>query len=163
MQAYVTRGIKDIIAEFPKVGNILEEYGIGCGPCTVGIRQLKDIFEIHKLSREAVVELMLRIEAEIYPDRNITVQSNASALQDIFSRKICFSKALQILVDENKLIKRWLTLIPSIVENLDLISEKDCQMIGNGIDLPMTPRRATGNGRKSRSWPKPICWPMLRQ
>jgi len=135
VQAYLTRGIKNIIAEFPRIGKILEEYGIGCGPCTVGICQLKDILEIHKVSKEAEVELMLRIEAEIYPDRKISVQSNTVPLQNTSSEKVYFSRALQILVDEHKLIKRWLALIPDLTKNLDLALEKDRQVIGNGIDF----------------------------
>jgi hypothetical protein len=59
MHTYRAKGIKDIIAEFPGVGSILEEYGIGCGPCTIGICQLKDILEIHRLAKEAEEELML--------------------------------------------------------------------------------------------------------
>jgi hemerythrin-like domain-containing protein len=135
MQIYATRGIKGIIAEFPGLDKILEEYGIGCGPCTVGICQLKDILEIHKLSQEAEVELMLRIEAEIYPDRNIAVQSNTTTIQNTSSGKICFSRALQILVVEHKVIKRWLALIPDLAKNLDLTSEKDRQVIEDGIDF----------------------------
>jgi hypothetical protein len=53
MHAYRAKGIKDLIAEFPGVGSILEEYGIGFGPCTVGICRLKDILEIHRLAIEA--------------------------------------------------------------------------------------------------------------
>ena len=135
MHAYVTKGIKDIIAEFPGVDKILEEYGIGCGPCTVGICQLKDILEIHKMSKEVEEELMLRIEAEIYPERNIAVQSYAATLQNASSEKIPLSRALQVLVDEHKLIKRWLALIPALVKNLDLTSAKECQMVEDGIDL----------------------------
>jgi len=32
MESYENKGIKDIIADFPEVADILEEYGIGCGP-----------------------------------------------------------------------------------------------------------------------------------
>ena len=135
MQAYLARGIKDIITEFPNVGKILEEYEIGCGPCNVGICQLKDILDIHKLSKEAEVQLMLRIEAEIYPERNIAVQSHTTVPGNTAAEKKCFSSALQILVDEHKLIKRWLALIPDLVENLDWTSGKDRQVIEGGIDL----------------------------
>ena len=135
MHAYITRGIKDIIAEFPVVDKILEEYGIGCGPCTVGICQLKDILEIHKISKEAEVELMLRIEAVIYPERNIVVQSHEAPSESASSEKKFYSRALQILVDEHKLIKRWLALIPEFVKQLDLNVEKNCQVVKGGIDL----------------------------
>lgn len=134
MQAYAIKGIKDIIAEFPGVEEILVEYGIGCGPCTVGICQLKDILEIHKLPSEAEEELMLRIEAEIYPERNIAVQSLVTSKPE-FSENTRFSMPLQILVDEHKLIKRWLALIPDLVKNLELTSANEYQMIENGIDL----------------------------
>jgi hypothetical protein len=62
MHAYRAKGFKDLIAEFPGVGSILEEYGIGFGPCIVGICRLKDILEIHRLAIEAKVELMLRYD-----------------------------------------------------------------------------------------------------
>jgi hypothetical protein len=104
VQAYATKGIKDIIAEFPGVDKILEEYGIGCGLCTVGICQLKDILEIHKLAKEAEEELMCRIEAEIYPERNIAAPSRATP-QQVTAEKSC-SIPIQVLVDGHKLIKR---------------------------------------------------------
>lgn len=134
MQAYATRGIKGIIAEFPGVGKILAEYGIGCGPCTVGICQLKDILEIHKLASEAEEELTLRIEAEVYPERNIVVQSHAPSKPENSENTIC-SLPLQILVDEHKLIKRWLALIPDLVKDLELTSANEYQIIENGIDF----------------------------
>jgi hemerythrin-like domain-containing protein len=134
VQTYVTRGIKDIIAEFPAVEKILEEFGIGCGPCTIGICQLKDILEIHKMSKEAEMELMLRIEAVIYPERNIAVQYRAP-LKPASPEKTGFSIPMQVLVDEHKLIKRWLALIPDLAKNLDLTSEKDRQVVEDGIDF----------------------------
>ncbi len=134
MEKYAKKGIKDIIEEFPAVGKILEEYGIGCGPCTVGICQLKDILEIHTLAKEVEQELMRRIEAEVYPERNIAVQPRAT-LNPASSGKIVYSLPLQILVDEHKLIKRWLALIPAIVKDLDLNSATECRVIETGIDL----------------------------
>ncbi len=135
MQAYLTKGIKDIIAEFPRVDHILQDYGIGCGPCTVGICQLKDILEIHKISKEAEEEMMLRIEAEIYPERNVIIQPVATALNEISSEEIHFSEAIQVLVNEHKLIKRWLALTPTLTKNLDLYSEKDRQIIKESLDF----------------------------
>ncbi len=65
MHTYKAKGINDLIAEFPGGSSIVEEYGISCGPCTVGICQLKDILKIHRLAKEA--------EEEIYPEQNIDV------------------------------------------------------------------------------------------
>ena len=49
MEAYLNKGIKEIIEEFPRVEDVLKEYAIGCGPCNVGICLLKDIVAIHRL------------------------------------------------------------------------------------------------------------------
>jgi len=135
MHRYRSKGIKDIIAEYPRVGSILEEYGIGCGPCTVGICQLKDILDIHSLAKDAEEELMLRIEVEIYPERNIALVERTSPAADSAATVASFSRPLQILVDEHKFIKRWLALIPSLAQNLDLARENDRQIIEGGIDL----------------------------
>jgi len=134
VEKYRRKGIKEIIAEFPRVEKILEEYGVGCGPCTVGICQLKDILEIHKLHREAEEELMRRIEAAIYPERNIAVSPH-SGRKPKSSEKPVFSIPMQVLVDEHKLIKRWLVLIPSLVKNIDLTSAKDHQVVEHGVDF----------------------------
>jgi hypothetical protein len=135
MHAYRAKGIKDIIAEFPGVGSILEEYGIGCGPCTVGICQLKDILEIHRLAKEAEEELMLRIEAEIYPERNIDVSSRTADLDANVAVNITLSRPVQVLVEEHRFIKRWLALIPALAEKLDLGRAADRQIAEGGIDL----------------------------
>lgn len=134
MDIYRNRSIKEIIEEFPEIGSILEEYGIGCGPCTVGICQLKDILDIHKMEPEKEQELMLRIEAVIYPERGIKVSSKsgsfepAEALQD-------YSPPLQRLVDEHVTIKRWLALVPAVVKNIDITTLEGVQIIEDGIDF----------------------------
>lgn len=49
MEAYLNRSIKEVIKEFPPVEKILDEYGIGCGPCAAGLCLRKDIVCIHNL------------------------------------------------------------------------------------------------------------------
>jgi hemerythrin-like domain-containing protein len=134
MEKYANRGIKDIIEEFPGITKILEEYGIGCGPCTVGICRLKDILEIHTIAKDAEEELMRRMEAEIYPERAAGVSCRAT-VSPASSEKRNYSAPLQTLVDEHKLIKRWLALIPALAKNLDLNVAAERQTVENGIDL----------------------------
>lgn len=134
MESYSNKGIKDIITDFPQVEEILEEYGIGCGPCTVGICLLKDILDIHKLTPEKEQELMSRIEAAIYPERDIKTGHPAATTQTETAPHV-FSVPMQILVNEHVVIKRWLALIPSIIERIDLTTDEGVEMIEDGIDL----------------------------
>ena len=134
VEIYRNKGIKDIITEFPQVGDILEEYDIGCVPCTVGICQLKDILDIHKMAPEKELELMARIEAVIYPEREIQPAGPVDSTLSVDSPHV-FSAPMKRLVDEHATIKRWLALIPSVVENIDLATDKGTRVIVDGIDL----------------------------
>ena len=71
MEKYLNKGIKTVIDAFPDVETILEEYDIGCGPCSVGTCLLKDIVEVHRLPPEKEQELLVRIQKAIYTGRNI--------------------------------------------------------------------------------------------
>jgi len=44
--------IQDVIKNYPKIGEILASYDIGCITCKVGICLLKDVVAIHGLSKE---------------------------------------------------------------------------------------------------------------
>jgi len=134
MELYRKKGIKEIIAEFPEIGKILEEYGIGCGPCTVGVCQLDDILDIHKMESDKEQELMTRIEAVIYPEREINIPDKTSSPPAV-EAQIVYSPPMQKLVDEHALIKRWLVLIPFVVENLDLTTDGGVQVVSDGVDL----------------------------
>jgi hemerythrin-like domain-containing protein len=134
MKEWKNKGIKEIISQYPQVGTILEEYGIGCGPCTVGMCLLKDILDIHTLSPEKEKDLMCRIEAVIYPERGIEV-SGKTPSSSAASPRFNYSPPMQRLVDEHLLIKRWLALIPAVVENLDLSTDEGVHIIEDGIDL----------------------------
>lgn len=134
MESYKNTGIKDIITKFPTVGDILDEYDIGCGPCTVGICALKDILDIHKMTPEKEVELMARIEAVIYPERGVDQGAPTETILQTEAPHI-FSAPMQLLVNEHVLIKRWLALIPTVIEDIDLTTDEGSQNISDGIDL----------------------------
>ena len=134
MELYRNKGIKDIITGFPEVGEILDEYGIGCGPCTVGICLLKDILDIHKMVPEKEQELMARIERVIYPEREIKTAAPIETVQSVRAPHV-FSAPMQLLVNEHVVIKRWLALIPSVIEYIDLTTDEGTQIIADGIDL----------------------------
>ena len=134
MEAYLNAGIKEVIQKFPQVSGILDEYGIGCGPCSVGTCLLKDIVGIHSLPPEKEREMMTRIAKVIYPDQEIQVPL-LSRKRETETKEFKFSPPMKTLVDEHTLIKRWLVLIPSVVEDLDLEKEEDRQLILQGVDF----------------------------
>ena len=133
MEEYLNKGVKEIITEFPELGEILNECGVGCVSCSVGSCLLKDVVAIHNLSEEAEKELMYRIEKAIYPDRNIKISVPEREKKPASPKKINYSPPMKKLVEEHRLIKRWISFIPKLLENLNL--ESDRELILNGVDF----------------------------
>ncbi len=121
------------MTQFPGVEKILDEYGIGCGPCAVGSCLLKDIVEIHNLPEEDEKDLMARIAQTICPDRKekIPPRERKPEAQKVFS----YSPPMKKLVEEHALIKKWISLIPEIVKNLGTDSAGEQQIILEGVDF----------------------------
>ena len=44
--------IQDVVKDHPEIGEILNEYEIGCVGCSVGICLVKDVVSIHSLGEE---------------------------------------------------------------------------------------------------------------
>jgi hemerythrin-like domain-containing protein len=134
METLLNKGIKEIIDQYPEVEKVLDNYGIGCGPCSVGICQLKDIVDIHNLPQAQERELMQKIAGIVYPGQDVNIPS-AGKKTPAPGGDISFSPPMQRLVDEHVLIKRWIALIPGVINNLDLESDAGRQVILDGIDL----------------------------
>jgi len=134
MEAYLNKGIKEVINQFPEIENILNEYGIGCGPCSVGTCLLKDIVEIHSLPLDEEQVMMARIAKTIYPDKVIKMPQ-IKRKREAKPIEIKYSPPMKKLVDEHVLIKRLVALIPVIVNNLDVDSEEGRQLILDGVDF----------------------------
>ena len=133
MEEYLNKGIKEIISKFPEVADILNEYNIGCAPCNVGTCLLKDIVEIHNLPSDEEQELMARITKVIYPDRD--VKKSEIKRKPETKPKLTYSAPVKKLVDEHLLIKRLIALIPSLVENLDVNTDKGKRLILDCVDF----------------------------
>ncbi|MHA1576454.1 MAG: hemerythrin domain-containing protein, partial [Candidatus Thorarchaeota archaeon] len=131
MEQYLNQGIKEIISEFPQIEKVLEEYDIGCGPCMVGTCLLKDIVEIHNLQANQEQELMSRITKIIYPEKDIQIPKIERTLAG--KQQISYSPPMITLVDEHKLIKRMLVLIPHIIQVLE--TENDFPLILETLDF----------------------------
>lgn len=118
MEKWLKTGIQDVIKTFPKVGDILNSFNIGCTTCVPGTCLLGDVVGIHNLAPEDEAELMYQIEKEIYPDREV-VKATIEPTQNQGPRLITYSPPVKELVDEHVLIKRWLALVPKVIEILD--------------------------------------------
>jgi hemerythrin-like domain-containing protein len=134
METYLNKSIKEVIDEYPEVEKILDEFSIGCGPCSVGTCLLKDIVEIHDLPADKEQVMMARIAKIIYPDKPIEIPriQRKTAEQP---REISYSPPMKKLVDEHVLIKRWVALIPEVINNLDVDSEEGRQLILDGVEF----------------------------
>ncbi len=131
MEKYLNTGIKTVIEEFPQIESILTDYDIGCGPCLVGTCLLKDIVSIHSLPEPDEKELMKRIAGVILNGGDPGEAKTEKTTQN----PVIYSDPMQKLVDEHTLIKRWLALIPRVVEYVDLKTESGKQIIIDGIDM----------------------------
>jgi len=134
MEAYMNKGIKEVIDQFPDVEDILNEFDIGCGPCSVGTCLLKDIVKIHNLPADQEQEMMARIAQTISPGKKIEIPKVEGKTKERLE-KVTYSLPMKMLVDEHVLIKRLVALIPAIVENLDAKSEDGRQIILDTIDF----------------------------
>ena len=59
--------IQDVVKDHPKIGEILNEYEIGCVGCSVGICLVKDVVTIHYLGDE--VEATIEKQINEYLDK----------------------------------------------------------------------------------------------
>lgn len=57
------RNIKEAIAAFPGIGEILEKHGIGCSKCSIGTCLLKDVVTVHFLGAEVEAGIAQAINA----------------------------------------------------------------------------------------------------
>jgi hemerythrin-like domain-containing protein len=134
MDEFLNKGIKKIINEFPEVESILNDYDIGCGPCSVGICLLKDIVAIHRLPGDQEQELMAKIAKTIRPEEDIKIPA-LEKRTEVKPKELNYSPPIQKLVDEHVLIKRWIALIPEVIIDLDVESEQSQQLIRDGVDM----------------------------
>ena len=51
------------------------------------------------------------------------------------AREAGYSPPLKKLVDEHRLIKRWVAVIPGFIENLDVATEYGRELVRQGIDF----------------------------
>ena len=133
MKELMNKGIKAIIHDYPGIGKVLDEYGIGCAPCGVGTCLLKDIVAIHNLSPDDEKKLMRSIADIVYPGRNVYIPE--PVIRKTLNNQAKYSPPMKKLVDEHLLIKRFISLIPEAVSTLEKDFQAGRQVILDGIDF----------------------------
>lgn len=124
MQEHMNRGVKEVIKDFPKVGEILNNAGIGCVSCELGTCLLKDIIEIHNISRKKEIVLMAEIEKAIYPEREINIDELLTEASEEEAETV-FTAPILELINEHNNIKLVLGYVQDIAVAEGLFSEKD--------------------------------------
>jgi hemerythrin-like domain-containing protein len=137
MDKYLNTPIRTVIAEFPEVGSILEDYSVGCVNCQVGTCLLKDVVSIHDLPPEDERALMAKIAGVVTPGAKVelSVPTRTFSGQDSRKRELKYSPPIRQLVDEHVLIKRWVALIPRLLETVDVGRAEDRQLLLGGVDF----------------------------
>jgi hemerythrin-like domain-containing protein len=130
----LNKEIKETIDKYPEVGRILEEYGIGCAPCSVGSCLLSDVVGIHNLDPQKEATLMYRIEKAIYPERDVP-EPEVDMTRKQAPKELAYSPSIRKLVDEHVLIKRLLALIPSIIDYVETSVGIDKELIMGCVDF----------------------------
>ena len=137
METLLRTPVKELIGRHPAAGLILDAFGIGCVPCSVGTCLLGDIVEIHGLSPEDESALLSRIAAVVSPGRVVESPETGAGRRRSTSRGNR-SPAVKRLVDEHTLIKRFIAIVPDLIERLDVESARGRQMIVDGVDFVRT-------------------------
>lgn len=137
METLLRMPIKAVIGRHPAAGLILDAFGIGCVPCSVGTCLLSDIVEIHGLSPEDETALLSQIAAVVAPGRVIESPETGAGRRRS-TRPGGYSPAVKRLVDEHMLIKRFVALVPDLIGRLDVASEPGRRTILNGVDFIRT-------------------------
>ena len=134
MERYLRTPIKEIIGKYPPVGSLLEEYRIGCVPCSVGTCLLADIVEIHNLSPEDEGTLMARIARIVAPGQVVALPEPRNRKPET-ARNFSYSPPMKALVEEHRQIKRFLAVLPAVLDRLDARSEADRELVRGGLDF----------------------------
>lgn len=132
MQELLDTNIKDVIEEYPAVGEVLQEFKIACVTCNVGTCLLRDIIEIHNLDPEQEKAVLTRVAKAVFPDREVVLPT---ITRQPPSKNVKLSPPLLKLVREHDLIRKLIVSIPSLVEELEENAEIAWKLIGEGLDF----------------------------
>lgn len=135
MQDLFNKAIKELIDQYPQVGEILREHNIACALCTAGTCRLKDVVEVHNIPPQDASRLLCSI-AEVVGLDPAAVRAHLSHFRRApKAPQAAHSPVVKKLMDEHAVIKRWLALIPRFMESLDLNSPGGRQRVLDAVEF----------------------------
>ncbi len=134
MEQYLSRGIKEVVTQYPEVGEVLSARGIACVTCGVGTCLLKDVVEVHGLSLDQERDLLTSIAGIIFPGKEVEIPEIKRKV-GVREGALKYSPPMQTLVDEHSVIKRVLALIPAALQGLDVSTIEDRRKVLGIIDF----------------------------
>lgn len=90
--------IKDIITQYPQVGEFLKLNGVDCANCLVGTCLLKDILTIHNYNEEVQEEIYSHI------DKLISGESDEMIIFEHVQEEIALQPIIKKLMDQHQII-----------------------------------------------------------
>jgi hemerythrin-like domain-containing protein/Pyruvate/2-oxoacid:ferredoxin oxidoreductase delta subunit len=106
--------VRDVIARFPAVAGLLDEFSIGCVACTLGSCRLRDVVDVHGLAAEQEHTLFTRIAQVVFPGVAVELPRLARRTAARPAGPVRFSPPLRELVEEHTVIKRAIALLPRL-------------------------------------------------
>lgn len=131
---YLETNIKDIITDFPSVQNALDKFEIGCAPCSLGTCKLKDVIGIHDLNAENEKILLKEIFGIIYPGEELVIP-RVGADKPAGGNAPSLSPIMKELMAEHKFILKVISLVPAVVEKIDVQIHSDKVFILELVDF----------------------------
>lgn len=112
IEQYMKTNIKEIIAEYPLIGSILQDAGIGCSSCSMGTCPLGEIVNVHGLTVEQEKGLLTNIAAILYPGEQVEIP--LTIRENTVKKGTC--PPIRKMMDEHALILRFLVCVPEIIK-----------------------------------------------
>jgi hypothetical protein len=100
---YLTKNIKDILRQYPKIKTILLDYHFSCVTCAADSCRLRDSIDLHKLSIKEERCLLARISGVILARRETVVPQQGRTGK---SKDVRFSRPIRRPMRELKSINR---------------------------------------------------------
>lgn len=136
MNEILEMDIGKLIEKYPPVEAVLDAYGVRCEPTpTHTCHKLKDTAVLHGMSPDTERRLLNAVARIVYPERQVCLPLHGEAVAPAPGERKPPSPPVQQLVEDHKLIRRWVDLIPRMVDTLDLETEEGRRVILDGVDF----------------------------